>query len=155
VKIVVPYTNLHPATRMVMSVYEGVRYENVAREDAYRQLLHNLWLERETFVIVEHDIVVWPGAIEELHDCMGRWCSCSYRLFGGVGVYHGLGCTKISDRLISILPGLWDEPCPWDMLDQRLWFAAREVGQEPHCHRPPVIHLNAREYPNAASAGPA
>jgi hypothetical protein len=115
-------------------------------DDAYRRLLQRLWQARTTVVIVEHDVVPWYGAIEELHHCMGLWCSCSYRLQGGYGVHHSLGCTKLSGRLMQLLPTLWDEPGKWDALDQRLWFAARAIGQEPHPHKPPVLHLSDKEY---------
>lgn len=143
-RVVVPYTTLHPVTKSVLDSFElrDVAYMDVSADtDAYRRLLRDLWNEQTTVVMVEHDIVPWPGAIEELAGCMGLWCSCAYRLGGGYGVYHGFGCTKISADLMRLVPHVWDEPGSWDVLDQRLWFAAREAGQEPHPHRPPVIHL--------------
>jgi hypothetical protein len=146
-KCVVPYRTLHPVTQMVLSVEPfPIRYVHLPEEDSYRQLMQQLWREGETVVIVEHDIVPWPGAIEELYGCMGQWCAFSYRLFGGLGIFHGLGCCKISSPLMKKLPNLWDEPTKWDVLDQKLYFAAREVGQEVHHHRPAVVHLNPREY---------
>lgn len=147
--VVVPYASLHPATEMVLSDWpnSSVCFVNVGRvEDEYRQVLQALWMHRNDVIIVEQDIVPWPGSLEELWSCMGEWCGFSYKLFGGYGVFHGLGCTKIRRSLMAKLPTLWDEPCKWDVLDQRLLFAAREIGVEPHHHRPSVIHLSEREY---------
>lgn len=143
-RVVVPYTTLHPVTKSVLDSYDlqDVAYVDVSKDaDAYRRLLRDLWRDEVAVVLIEHDIVPWPGAIEELAGCMGLWCSCAYRFKGGYGVYHGFGCTKISADLMRLLPNVWAEPGTWDLLDQRLLFAARDVRQEPHPHRPPVIHL--------------
>jgi hypothetical protein len=44
------------------------------------------------------------------------------------------------------LPAVWDTAgVHWSKLDGHLFHAARDAGQEPHLHRPPVIHLNPRE----------
>lgn len=144
-KVVVPHTNLHPVTKQVLESYRlPVRFVEIKDDDAYRRLLRDLWDEDETVVLVEHDVAPWPGAIEELLACPCLWGSNSYIINGGVGIYHGLGCTKISTGLMRMLPGLWNEAKHWSQLDRHLWFAARAIAQEPHPHRPPVIHLNPR-----------
>lgn len=114
-------------------------------DDGYRQMMRQLWEAGETFINIEHDIIPWPGAIEELWGCPCEWGTYSYRYHGGIGIAHMLGLAKITDKLIKRLPDLWDEPAHWSQLDQKLFFAAREIGQEPHLHRPPVIHLNPKE----------
>lgn len=144
IKVVCPFTKLHPVTRSVLESYAGldVRFWDVSHDDhAYGHLMRLLWLDRQPITIVEHDIVPWPGCIEELHACPAKWCANSYDWNGGIGVAHMLGCAKLSARLMVELPNVWDEPCHWSQCDQRLFFAAREVGIEPHLHRPPVIHL--------------
>lgn len=147
--VVVPYSDghLNPWTRRVLDSYAiNVSYSLLPDDDAYRRLLRDLWQAQRTVVLVEQDIVPWYGAIEELYRCMGEWCSCAYRYRGGYGIYHGLGCTKVSAELMQATPGLWDAPGHWSEMDRRLYFAAREVGQEPHPHRPPVLHLKEEEY---------
>jgi hypothetical protein len=145
-KVIVPFVSLHPATRSVLDSYRvPVQYERLDGDDAYRLLLQRLWREGETCVIIEQDILPWPGAIEELHQCCGLWCSCSYLYGGCYSLSHMLGCTKLSDRLMGLLPTLWDEPGHWSSLDTRLYHAAYAVGEVAHPHRPPVIHLNAKE----------
>lgn len=146
-KVVVPYTDLHPLVKTVLDSYQlPTTYVALPTDDSYRQLLKRLWDEGETVCLVEHDIVPWYGCLEELDGCMGQWCTCAYRYGGGYGLYHLLGCTKLSATLMRRLPGLWDQPRPWSELDRHLFFAAREIGQDPHGHRPPVLHLNLREY---------
>lgn len=153
-KVIVPHApdKLHETTEQVLESFQfwrRVRYVELTHDDAYRQLLRDLWLEGESFIIVEQDIVPWPGALEELWRCPCYWGSNTYKLHGGEGIHHGFGCTKITTALMARLPKVWDEPGHWSELDQRLWFAAREIGQEPHPHRPPVIHLNPRELHHA------
>lgn len=142
-RIVVPFTDLHPTTKEVLSRETfQVDFVDVRGDpDSYRRLLARLWSERETVVIVEHDIVPWPGAIEEIWACPCQWGTYSYVMHGGIGIAHGFGCCKLTAWLMTNLPGLWDEPGEWSVLDQRLFFAARKVGIEPHLHRPPVTHL--------------
>src|SRR5688572_21038894 len=117
--VVVPYRNLHPVTRDVLESYQlPVRYVELNDDDGYRQLLKRIWQEGETVVLVEHDVVPWPGAIEELFACPCLWGSYSYRINGGIGIHHGLGCTKISGALMRMLPGLWDQRWHWSLVDQ-------------------------------------
>ena len=142
-KVVVPYTNLHPVTKMVTEWYKP-EYVHLEDDDAYRRLLKQLWEERESVVIVEHDVVPWPYAIEELFRCSCWWGAYSYQLHGGVGIHHGFGCTKFGLKLMEAVPFIWDEPGHWNSLDQRLYFCARKLGIEPHPHRPPVIHLSEK-----------
>lgn len=145
-RVVVPHTNLHPITKRVLDSYGlPVEYVPLEGDDGYRQLLRSLWVRRQPVVIVEHDILPFPGAVEELAGCSCAWGSFTYRLHGGYGIHHGFGCTKLTPRLMDAVPTVWDEPGKWDILDQRLYFAARAVGHEPHPHRPAVIHLSERE----------
>lgn len=142
--MLVPYATLHPTTEQVMKASGlAVEFVHMPDDDAYRRELRERWAIGQTFVIVEQDIVPWPGAIEELHSCMGLWCACAYKLFGGYGIFHSFGCAKFSAELIAKLPSVWDEPCHWSLLDQRFVFAAQAIGETPHSHRPPVIHLGA------------
>lgn len=148
--VVVPFVpgRLHPVTAAVLRSYTDVNvmWVNVGDDDdAYRRLLKRIWGERQTVVIVEQDVVPWPGAIDELHHCMGEWCSCAYRIHGGYGVYHHLGCTKLSAALMQKLPDIWDQPRHWASCDVHLRWQADQIAVLPHPHRPPVIHLSPQE----------
>lgn len=148
INVVVPFTRLHPAVRHVLDGYQlPVRYVSVAGDEfAYSRLLAEIWRARRSTVVVEHDVIPYPGCLEELHACPADWCSCSYHWTNphgrtGVGLTHMLGCTKLSAELMAALPTLWDEPCHWTECDKRLFFAARDIEKEPHQHRPGVVHL--------------
>ena len=141
-KVVCPYTKLHPVTKGVLDSYGlQVRYVPLKGDYAYGELLRDIWIKRDPVVIVEHDIVPWPGCVEELYGCPGEWCTCSYSYNGGLGISHMLGCAKLSTALMDALPNLWDDPCHWADCDRRLFFSARDIRKEPHQHRPAVIHL--------------
>lgn len=142
-RVVVPFQRLHPVTKKVVDYYRP-EYCHLQDEDDYRLLMQRLWREREPVIVVEHDIVPWPFAIEELWRCSCSWGAYSYQLHGGVGIYHGFGCTKLTPALMEALPDIWDTPAHWSDLDQILWFAARDKGLEPHPHRPAVVHLSER-----------
>ena len=144
-RVIVPYVALHPITRFVLDSYGlPVEYVAMTDDDAYRRLLARIWADAEPVVLVEQDIAPWPQAIEELWGCPCDWGAYSYRLHGGIGIFHGFGCTKLTPRLMRALPDVWNEPGRWDVLDQRLFFAARDRELEPHHHRPAVIHLSER-----------
>lgn len=139
-KVVVPFTNLHPVTKAVLAGYD-VMYVPMNDDEDYSRLLRNLWQAREPFVLVEHDIAPWPGCVDELYACPADWCANSYTWKGGIGLSHMFGCAKFSTALMGALPDVWNTPCHWSECDQRLFFAAREKQIEPHLHRPPVLHL--------------
>lgn len=147
-KLVVPYApgRLNEYVPAVLSSYgHSPQFVELHGDHGYSDLLKTLWAEGETFVLVEQDVLPWPGAVEELHNCVGLWCSCSYIHNGAHGLYHMLGCTKVSARLIGMLPHVWDKPVHWTRCDTHLYHEARALGQDPHPHRPPVVHLHPRE----------
>ena len=144
VKIVVPYTHVHPLVERKLYDY-GFDPEFVPMIDefSYWRLLRQIWREREPVVIVEHDVLPWPGAIEEMCACPAHWCSFTYEINGGYGIHHAFGCTKITAALMEATPKVWDEVADreWHALDAQLCYAALKAGQIPHPHRPAVIHL--------------
>jgi hypothetical protein len=143
--VVVPYTNLHPTTEFVLRPYRPT-YIDVSETDGYLKLLRSLWHQGETVILVEHDVVPWPGALDEISHCPCEWGSYSYHMHGGIGIYHGFGCTKLSAEMMRQTPEVWASWASWNMLDQKLLFHARSKGFEPHTHRPPVTHLNPNHY---------
>lgn len=149
IRIVVPYTNLHELVPKLLATYGyDPEYVKLVGDDGYQLLMRRLWKEREDVCIVEQDILPWPGAIEELFACECFWGTYTYRTNQGLGVRHMLGCTKLTGRLMQLTDGIWDEWRHWSVIDQTLFFAARNQNVEPHLHRPPVIHVNPRELAN-------
>jgi hypothetical protein len=124
-------------------------FEQMRDEDHYFRLFEKLWSNGETFTIVEHDIVVWPGAIPQLESCPEPWCTFPY--YCSVGwIKDGLGCTKFSAEFIGSHPDFLKEPfpvcCPHTRnycgLDRLIAHRMNELGMQPHVHAPGVTNLN-------------
>lgn len=113
----------------------------------YAALIADVWARGEGFVIVEHDIAPWWGAIDHLRQCPKDWCMFEYAKYGG-GVTHGLGCVKFSDRLVKNYPDLskiWINT-DWRLLDGAVGSAIVSViHSEPCFHAPPVAHARGNE----------
>ena len=81
-QVVVPFTNLAPETRAALKA-DGIeaRYVDVSADHRdYWRLLSDIWAARQTTVIVEHDIVPWPGAVQALWDCRCDWGAYPYAM---------------------------------------------------------------------------
>lgn len=153
-KLIVPYTEaIRPIVKEVLIDIYGLKPDFVyvgAGDEEYWKLMKGIWSLGETFLIVEHDVLPWPGALEELEQCPFPWCSCTYLIkrsklnTQGYGVFHGFGCTKFSAHLIKMLPDVWDqiESRHWKHLDAQFYTQALACDQIPHPHRPPAIHLH-------------
>lgn len=151
--IVCPYAgSIAPETRGALdSCRLSWRAVDVSASDtAYTHLLASLWAARETFIVVEHDIVPPPRALADLASCDEPWCALPYRL-GGI-VHAGLGCVKFTAGLLVSLPDAvaqtWAErsethpPGHWCSLDHRLSRVLYSHGIRQHVHQVEVKHLN-------------
>jgi hypothetical protein len=124
--------------------------------------LNGLWSEGESFIVVEHDIVVRADTLEELENCPCEWCSFGAPYLGHV--YHGLGCVKFSDTLISRHPKAMEQVaafppdekhpskhyCTLDAYLQRTL-----LGEYMHCHEEVLGHVrpyNGAPWPNHGCA---
>lgn len=142
--IYVPYTNLYEETKDAL-VTAGLPWTGVdvsGSESNYWDLMHQLWASGETFVIVEHDIVVGGASVQLMLECSHLWCACSYPYF--MGPYAGLGCTKFEGSLTQAYPHamdqvgqMFDEQHPmkhWCRIDHWLWTVLHQVGLGRHVH---------------------
>jgi hypothetical protein len=158
--IVVPFANdtsdpgIHKAMRLNLES-QGLRprYERMNgaldAEFAYDRLIRRLWAEGEPFVIVEHDILPWPGAVQQLWTCERSWCAFAYFIFGETRVQ--LGCVKFDPARLGTCP-LPDEPVSWTRLDWAVITALVARGESGHLHEPAVSHLNYGHQRMTASA---
>jgi hypothetical protein len=148
-KVCVPtYSGMSNVAELVLSA-EGVKYETLPAEGelGYSQLVTELWRRGKGFVIVEHDVAPWCGAVAQLWACPRDWCIFHYP--DGGSLSNGLGCTKFSDRLVRAypdLPSVW-EGVEWQVIDGAVGGAvavvlrAENPEQHPVCyHDPPVAH---------------
>jgi|SRR5215831_7556408 len=156
-KVVVPFavsdsTWTLAAVRMALR-QDGIeaQYVQMRENQDYHKLLRALWGEKETFVVVEHDVVCWPGAIQRLVNCRESWCTLPY--YCSVGwITDGLGCTKFSGSLQRKYPEFLSAPYPsccahsvaYCGLDRTIAHRFEQLGIEPHVHSPGVVNLNSR-----------
>jgi hypothetical protein len=148
--VVVPYAGLAPVG-WVEEVLRADRLQpelvDVSEPGAYRKLLAKLWEHEEDVVIVEHDILPWPGAVAALWECPEPWCWNAYMLRGQVRCdLPAFGCVKLTATLMAMVGDLWDidniNTATWEMLDTHLRIVAEEKGITAHLHQPPVVHLS-------------
>jgi len=145
-RIFVPYTKIQPATKICLKPYDYTPIKLKGNYD-YSQYFKDRWLERESFINVEHDSVLWPGAIESLENCISPWCAFDYRsdtnwdseYDNGLMHSYQLGCMKITPYLIDHTPGIWDEPIDWHHIDTHLFTQA---NMKCHQHFPGIVNAN-------------
>jgi hypothetical protein len=141
-KVLVVATNERcPAVFALRS--ERVPFDLVLVEDdyTYGRTLAEYWQRGETFVNVEHDIVPWPGAIQEVLNCEHAWCGYDYPV-GEAGVMPGaIGCVKFSEKLMRHSPSktcdAWADT-KWNKLDGVIF---KSMPGHWHRHEPAVAHL--------------
>ena len=142
--IFVAYTKVYPSTLISLI---GYNYQPVKTDDnyTYSEYFKDRWKEENTFINIEQDIVVYPGAIEALWDCPQEFCAYDFHLPN-----HRkrnleedtrscpLGCIKISKEMIKKSFGLWNIPIPWNECDQRIIKSGIKV----HQHYPSIVNTN-------------
>lgn len=109
-------------------------------DQAYWQLLRDLWRAGESFVLVEEDILPTRRAYNSLRHCpRSDWCVCPYRVNGVTD--GGLGFTRFSGALMRRHPdaieGIPPDKRWWVVLDGNVVVSLvqrlRHPG--PHIHR--------------------
>jgi hypothetical protein len=173
-KIVCPYTNLHPETKA--SLPTETEFVPVHGYGDYFDLLARLWAKADSFILIEHDIEIHSGVIASFMHCNRPWCQFPYLLPGGY--QPAFGCTRFSRRLIMATPTCLDEvyasenqqyqnfrrrPDPfdilgrqddpdgrkyWTTLDTRVGNWLQRHGYYGHLHQPAVMHHSARNNPD-------
>lgn len=142
--VVVPHVNLAPETRQALSDVNPEYVDVSADETAYWRLMVHLWEAGETFIIVEHDIVVPPGALAAMWECPRDWCAHPYRM--GSIVATALGCVKFGAGLLQRQPKAVSRILPehrgWNALDSMIIGTLLRNGDSEHVHQPPVRHLH-------------
>jgi hypothetical protein len=144
VRVVCPYTSLHPLAEQALADYAPLAdCLELHEADDYYKLLCELWAAGEAFLVVEHDIEIHEGVLPALETCPEPWCLYGY---GGPTPEHlfigSLGCTRFSAALLTAVPALMTAlPVRhWQRLDCEILPALRTAGFEPHVHEPPVLH---------------
>ena len=149
-KLVIPYTTLHPLVPKVLRDYGfSPRFVHLPENNSYWALLSALWAEQEDVIIVEHDVVPGPESLPELIACAKPWCAFSYLRQitpdrSSVGDYFGFGCVKFSRELMVKLPDAFSQMTDhhWSKLDSQFEWYTYQNSVRPHHHRPAVVHAH-------------
>ncbi len=140
--IFLPFTDVQPATLISLIGYDYLPVK-LEGDFGYSQFFRDRWNEGKTFINVEHDSVIYPGAIEALLNCPEELCAFDFHLPIHrqrqliPGQAFPLGLIKISDSLIAKNPNFWNDPIKWDVCDQHL--ATLNIV---HQHTPGIVNAN-------------
>lgn len=153
-EIYVPYTEVREGTYLYLlqqSEKDQVHWVDVSPTVwSYTDHLQVRWDEGEKFINMEHDIVPWPGALEDLWECNNPWCFFGYRQ-GIDMVANGaapFGLVKFDQAIIESTPVVWEEMRkkydrtlkPWMSHDLHFYEYATTRGYTPHQHYPAVFN---------------
>lgn len=153
--MVAPFTAFHPLTEQALDLYAPGAERWLLNEHplAYHTLLAKLWADGDSFLIIEHDIEIRTGVVEELEACPEPYCCFPYAGPGGDLLVRSLGCTRFSGEFIAEHPSLMldledrgmteTSPRHWRRMDAELahYMQIRQIA--PHMHQPPVLHHHA------------
>lgn len=157
--ILVPYVAgmLHPETERMLRLHVPAgtpidwREIDLGDNAGYWRVLAEVWRHPGSTLIVEQDIGIHAGVIEELAACPEPWCGAPYPLDGGV-MLACLGCTRFTAGLKAAEPDLLDvagevtgDGLPardWRRLDVRTGDELRRRGYTMHVHDQPVKHYH-------------
>ena len=141
--VIVPYAQksaILDSVKLGLGI-QGLRPRMVKLDSelSYDVLFRELWAKGEPFILVEHDIIPWPGAVQELWTCPEPWCGFPYYVFGELRAY--LGCTKFDPARLGECP-LTGDLFSWAVIDRKIENILMQRGHKGHVHSPPVTHLN-------------
>ena len=124
-----------------------VEYIETPGLHGYGDSLARVWDLGKGFIILEHDVAPWPGALTELWNCPEPLCTLPVIFHGAIN-HTSFACVKFSEALVKKTQGIWkayprNDIFYWQGLDG--WFNFQmEKREEPirrHSHRPPALHV--------------
>jgi hypothetical protein len=145
-RICIPTPELDCPARRALEM-EGHEPLMIWTRDPYDYGLYftTLWASGLPFVIVEHDIIPWPGSVQALIDCPEPWCTHRYPLHrGNVALSFGIGKYVPTGPA----PEEWAET-PWQQLDGAVVPVLNRLFGRSHVHEPPVAHARRQEAAHA------
>ena len=138
------YKDIQPATVISLIGYNYQPIQTIT-DFSYSDFFRERWKEGKTFINIEQDIVVYPGAIEAIWNCPREFCAYDFHLPN-----HRLrnlendtrscpiGLVKISKEYIEKTPDLWDEDVMWNICDHHII----KPGIKIHQHFPSIVNAN-------------
>lgn len=154
-RVLIPFTRVDQKLQFVIDCLRAQQIQPelalVDAGDAYWTLLRDAWSEGETFYVVEQDVAVWMGAIQQMEECEYPWCSLPTMCHGRM-IPTTFGCVKFSAELIEKNPDFWEDiPTRWYHLDANFADKMGWPWIRPHVHSPPATHLNEIQWPDEIS----
>lgn len=150
-RVILPYTQERAEVRAAVAA-TGRQFETryVGVYDyCYFDLLNVLWIEREDFCVIEHDVVVRPDSLDELDACPNDWCAFGMEYMDVV--WPGLSCVRFRAELIARNPDAFDNiaecsdaghpPRHWCRVDHWLRGELEANGEKQCVHGPPLGHI--------------
>lgn len=122
----------------------NIEYHNLGHKHAYGDLLAEFWNRGDSFILLEQDVLPWPGALTEMWNCPKSWCAMPLVVHQCVNETN-LGCVKFGKEFIETFPDLWKSYPRNDIFDWRSldsWLYQQLEPDRHHRHSPPAIHLN-------------
>jgi hypothetical protein len=141
--ILIPTTAIGTPTALALTM-EGLVVTEVKMNDYYHygRMFTEQWQTGKGFILVEHDVVPWPGALGQMNKCQEELCAFEYPSSPD-STARSLGCTKFSTSLVQRVPyNLEWQSKGWDQLDGAVFETLQDVNI--HLHRPMVAHAKAR-----------
>ena len=138
-RVVVPYTDLHPSCRASLDRYcPGAELYDVSGDPTdYWRVLRDVWADGETFLLVEHDVSFDQTAIEILETCPRPHCTVAgfFRL------------TRFRAEMMRAIPDVF-ETLPtaerhWIPLEWQSRTAMERAGFAQHHHTHEAPYHNA------------
>jgi hypothetical protein len=126
-----------------MEDVDGLMFRPVRTPTAYGAMFASLWNAGDPFIVVEHDVVPWPGAIAKLAECPNGWCTHDYPLHRG-NVTRSFGIGKYRPQ--GPAPEQW-ATTTWDQLDGQVIPVLNRLYRRPCVHEPPVAHCRREVAP--------
>jgi hypothetical protein len=143
---------LQEPVRDFVLAHAGEMMDVSASDTAYWQLLQELWEQRESFIVIEHDVIPSEEGFQSLASCSQPWCACPIQIISR-GMVGTLGCAKFDSSLMEEFPTLMEEVGSsttggivarhWTRLDVRIHEVLTHLGVQMHEHTDcPARHLH-------------
>jgi|SRR5665213_2371927 len=152
-RVICPCTaQYHPLAEAAHNKIPNLEQIDVsARHDTYQSLLSELWGEKNSFLIIEHDIEPNDRALRQAKYCGCLWGISPYNGPGLDPLYASLGFVRFRRQLMEEVPELFNtiaivddgkeiSPGHWRRLDARISAELKNKHYEPHFHEPVLQH---------------
>lgn len=161
--ILIPYTRYSrvQAQHFAMEGYEPI-YRYVGNSPfAYFEVFEEFWNRGKDFVLVEHDIIPWPGALSTFDACDDIWCAFGYLYPPDGYLVTAHGCVRFRSDMMRSIPDLFDivrandgqffkvketDTRDWKDLDGCISpILTGMLDRFQHQHIPPIVHIKLPE----------